>query len=473
MNTNIMKTILLLLVVIGLASASPMMRMPEPEMVDETTPFGEFMLGFLEGLKVQGETKKILECVKGGEDIIAKITEAVNYLKNIDISHIDELIKGIQMLISAASDIYNLIKPCTSGFEELQKLFEAIKNFDIYQIAWKLIANAFAFYADIQGAIEAFSNSNFAAAGKNVGDILYKLFLESAQASNMVYDFIKGLFEGLNEKGNVSKVLECLKNAEPIITDIMRAIDMISYFTYKNITEGVMLLVSAVTKLIQILTPCTEGFTQLEKLLDALANVDIMKLVTRIMMNPSAFIKDITDCIASFNSGDYEGCGKSLGDILFRLFLDALMQDQAFADFVNFMAGFFDGIGNGQNFTDIESCLNKMPEVWNMILAAINQLQNISWKSLDKLVEALIQIFNAFITIFQGIKPCSKVPGEIEEMIQKLINVDYTQLMQKILLNSFQIISDITTCIKYMQSGNYTLAGKNLGDIFYLLVFKD
>lgn len=470
-----MKGILFLLVVIGAACASPMMKVSdaEVEISLEANPFVEFMTGFLEGLRVQGEIKKVLECVKGGEEIINKIITALNFLIHIDITHFNDIIKGVQMLIEVVQQIYTMIKPCAEGFAELKKLFEAIINFNVIKVVWKIIANAFTFYNDVINAINGFTNGNYAAAGKSVGDILYRIFLEYDGSSNMVFDFVKGLFEGLNEKGNATKILECLKNVEPIVSDIMRAIDMISYFTYKNITEGVMLLVSAVTRLIQTLTPCTEGFTQLEKLLAALAHIDLMKIVTKIMMNPAVFIKDITDCIASFTKGDYEGCGKSLGDILFRLFLDTMAELQSFEDFVNFMVGFIEGIGNGQKFVDIEVCLKKMPEVWTEIINAINDLKNINWRNLDKLVEALIKIFNAFITIFQGIKPCSKVPAEIEEMIQKLINIDYNVLLQKILLNSFQLIADITNAIKNLGNKDYVAAGKSIGEIFWVLVFKD
>jgi len=473
-----MKGIIFLLVVLGAVCASPMhmskrMTMHMTTDTEDASPFLDFVHGFLEGINVKGDIKKILECVKGGEGVIEKIITALNYLIHIDIKHLEDVIKGIMMLVDAVHEIYKIIQPCASSVEELKKLINAIINVNIIKIAWKLIRESVQFIHDIEDAIKSFTNQDFHQAGMDVGDILYRLFLEaSTEVSDPVYDFIKGFLDGINEKGDINKILECLKEVEPIINEIIKALELISRFNIKDLIEGVKLLVKAVIELIHGLKPCTEGFQQLKKLLDALMHADIMKIITKIMSNPGPFLKDIMDCIENFKNGNYHDCGFDLGDILFRLFLNGAAKG-GFPEFIKFVEGFFNGTGNGKDFNDIEDCLEKAPYIWEDIQEAIRNLQHIDWKRPEELVKALINIFNAFVKILEAVKPCSLVPDELRKMIEKIGSIDLQKLLNKIMLYSFQIISDLVLAIKQLEEKDFFSSGKSFGQILYLLVFKD
>eukprot|EP01022_Parablepharisma_sp_SALTPOND_P014791 TRINITY_DN2052_c0_g1_i1.p4 TRINITY_DN2052_c0_g1~~TRINITY_DN2052_c0_g1_i1.p4 ORF type:complete len:560 (+),score=87.61 TRINITY_DN2052_c0_g1_i1:7838-9517(+) len=470
-RNHIMKGILILLVILGAACAAPTVHVELTADAQDSNPFFEFMEGFLEGLNVKGDINKILECVKGGEGVLEKVIEALNYLIHIDIRHMEDIIKGITMLVEAVQEIYKIIEPCAQSVEEIKKLIENIISINVIKIVWKLIQNAGQFIYDIQDAVNSFAKGDFRQGGHDVGDILYRLFLAEV-TSDPVFDFLKGFFEGLNEKGDVNKIIECIHDLEPIMNEIIQALELISHFKFNDVIEGVKLLVQAVTEMMNAIRPCTEGFEQVKKLMDALMHFNIMKIVTKIMTNPGVFLHDVMECIDSFKKGDFHTCGKDLGDIMYRLFLEESLSFE-FDDFIKLIEGFIEGIGHGEKFIDIEKCIEEFPEIYKDVLEAIKCFQEINFKNLDKLVEALIKLFQAMQKVLEAVKPCSKAPSEIEEMIKKIININMQELLQRIIANSIQLFADFTDFARCLKDKDFKKAGKDLGDILYVLVFKD
>ena len=441
-----------------------------PEMTSNA--FMDFITGFLEGLNVKGDIKKILECVKGGEGVIEKIIAALNFLIHIDFKHLDDIIKGIKMLVEAVQEIVKIIQPCTESIEEIQKLINALININIIKLAWKIITHATLFIHDITDAIDAFGKSDFKRAGKDIGDLLYRLFLESGE-SDPVFNFIKGFLEGVNEKGDVNELLKCLKDVEPIINEIIEAVQLILTMKIENIIKGVTLLVQAVTKLINLLQPCTSGFEQLEKLIEAIINTNIMKIITKIIANIGKFIEDFTTCFEAFKSGDFEKAGKAIGDVFFRLYLQTPAGlDFNIIDFEKILEGFMGGLGNDKRYANTTNCLNLIPDIYTQIAAAIELIKHIDWSHFDNLVGALIQIFSAFIGVLKSIKPCSLIPADFTDIINKIMAIDLDKFLSKILGNIIMIIGDLTSAINALKKQEYFNFGHGLGLIGYMMIIE-
>ena len=471
-----MKGIAILLLLLGAVCAMPADLAGSSFEVDAdftSNPFLDFVTGFLEGLNVKGDINKILECVKGGEGIIEKIIEAIKFLIHIDFKHLDDIIKGIKMLVEAVQDIIKIIQPCTQSIQEIQKLIYALININFIKLAWKIITHASTFIHDITDAIDAFGKKDFKRAGKDVGHLLYLLFLESTLESNLVLDFIKGFLEGVNEKGDVNELLKCLKDVEPLINQIIEAIQLILTMKIENIMKGVTLLIQAVTELINLLQPCSKGFEQLEKLIEAIFNTDIMKIIMKIIANLPKFIEDFTIIIQAFNSGDFEKAGKALGDIFFRLYLQTpRMVGFNITNFEEIFEGFFDGLGNSKEFKNTTTCLSLFPVVIDKLKEAIELIKHIDWKQMDHLIEALIKVFEAFIGVLNSIKPCSLVPADMIKIFNKIKDINIDQFLNKIMTNMFLIIGDLTNAINSLKKEDYKGFGSNIGMIGYLLIIK-
>jgi len=278
----------------------------------------------------------------------------------------------------------------------------------------------------------------------------------------------------LNEKGDINELLKCGKNLEQIIDKIMQALEYIKKKDPADLIKGLTILLEAVTELMNILKPCSSGFEQIKKLFEALKHIDILKLVFKILANPGPFIQDVMDCIDSFKKGDLHQAGKDLGDFLYRLFLSGMAQlEMNFDDLVKMIEGFLAGINEGHNFDDIEQCLKKVPSIIDDVKKAFEEIKHIDWKNLDKLVEALLAVFDAFRKVLEAIKPCSKVPADIDIIINKLKNIDVTKLLQKLMANIMQLIHDITEGINKLSQHDYYGFGQDMGDIVYRLLLSD
>jgi len=468
-----MKAIIILLF-IGAVFASNLRTEITSDAPDKNS-FADFMTGFLEGINVKGDIGKILECVKEGEQVIDKIIKALNFLIHIDYKHMEDIIKGIMMLVEAVQEIYTIITPCINSIEEVRKIFEKIIGTNIMKIVWRLIANSGQFIHDVQDAVASFAKGDFKQAGHDVGDIIYRLFIADALAPQTpAIDFVKGFLEGINEKGDINKILECVNDIEPAIAEIIKAVELITHFTIKDLMEGIKLIVQAVQDIMHAIKPCSDSLEQVKKLVHALTNFKLMEIIGKIMKNPSAFLQDFIDCMNSFNKGDFHQAGHDLGDIFFRLFLEETLEFTP-DDAVKLLEGFLDGIGHGQKFIDVEECLKKFPDIYQDILKAIEAIKLIDLRHLDKLVDALMKLFDAFQQILAAIKPCSLAPNELQELIDKIIAAikDVNKLMNKIIANAIQIFADCTDFIKELQEKKYYEAGKDIGDVLFLVVVKD
>ena len=83
------------------------------------------------------------------------------------------------------------------------------------------------------------------------------------------------------------------------------------------------------------------------------------------------------------------------------------------------------GLLTGLQFTDVDSlmkCFNNIPDIYNDILTIINLLQNIDFKHLENLIEALAKIFALAEEIVKAVKPCANVKDSerIQEIIERI-----------------------------------------------------
>lgn len=134
-------------------------------------------------------------------------------------------------------------------------------------------------------------------------------------------EFLKGFLEGLNEKGDIHKLIKCLKNIDIIAEKIAHALELIMTGDIQEMLEGIRLLIEDVQEYINTIRPCAEGFDQIKKLLQHLQKVDMRKLLNKIMQNIDSYVRIITQFIEAFRKQEFKLAGKYLGQFLHKLFL--------------------------------------------------------------------------------------------------------------------------------------------------------
>jgi hypothetical protein len=148
-------------------------------------------------------------------------------------------------------------------------------------------------------------------------------------------NFMAGFLEGLNVKGDFSKIIECLRNGEGIIKKIMDAINKlatIDFFNIVNIVLGVTMLVDAVKDINNMIKSCTMPIPEFQKLINALTNINFAALTLIIIKNSMTLIGTVTDTIDAFRKLDFKRAGKGIGHLLYILFLDSALKLATIAD---------------------------------------------------------------------------------------------------------------------------------------------
>eukprot|EP01022_Parablepharisma_sp_SALTPOND_P014113 TRINITY_DN1899_c0_g1_i1.p2 TRINITY_DN1899_c0_g1~~TRINITY_DN1899_c0_g1_i1.p2 ORF type:complete len:523 (-),score=82.97 TRINITY_DN1899_c0_g1_i1:4803-6371(-) len=281
-------------------------------------PLKDFLKGFLEGIHETKPINDLMKCMDVAERLMEKIKAALELIHKLTI---DSMLEGLSMLFEALFELEEMLRPCLEEYGQFKKLMDAMGNANIGKVITKILMNPIQFMVDVMECIKSFEHKKFSPAGKHLGNILYKLFLTQLTLEVDPVEFLKGLLEGLNEKGDVNKLLKCVKDIEKIIDKIIEAIQYIQHMDPTNLIKGITLLLEAVNELMTVITPCAQGFEQIERLIDAIAHVDIVKLVFKILANPGPFVQDVMDCVDAFNKGDFHRAGKDIGDLLYRLFL--------------------------------------------------------------------------------------------------------------------------------------------------------
>ncbi len=474
-----MRTLLIFLAVVALCAAEPIKVMS-----DEDATAVDFITGFLEGLHETKTSDDLLKCVKGIEPIFAKFKAAAEYIAKLTFA---DMIKGVTLLIEAAKELSEALKPCMEGFEQLKKLVTVIVNADPSKIVWKILVDPAAIISDVTACIEAFKSGDHKAAGKAIGDLLYRIFLtDSFGDTEPIIDFVSGFLIGINEKQSISDLIKCMKNADQILEKITRALNLITKFSFQDLTKGLSLLFEALLELELMLRPCLSEFTQFQKLIAEIADADIRTLVLKIIRNPLPYIQDFNMCLKALDAQNYTLAGQYLGDIMYRLFLvetvksedtdfvqfESLKASITFDDIMAIINGLLKGLNQGGKFANIEECASDIPDVKTYFLSALDAFTYINWSDLDNVTDGFIAAVDLVRKGLVAVKPCSKVNTDFNYIIETLQNFNASSVLEIVLHNSMQLIHYATTAIKALSSKQYATFGENIGDLLYIIFFS-
>jgi hypothetical protein len=448
-----MRGVLIFLIVVAACAAFPIPRQAEPK-------FEDFLKGFLEGIHETKKVEDLLKCLKDPEPIMAKIKQALEYFMKMTI---DDLVKGFKLLFEALHELQDMLQPCLKDFKQIQKLMEAIKQMDIMKIILRILANPGAFIHDVTDCIDAFKRLDFYSAGKDIGDILYRLFLARRVTENPILEFVIGFLVGIKEQKTVDDLLKCMKNADQIIDKIMKALMKIMSLKIDDMIKGFQMLFEALLELEMMLRPCLEGFEQFKKLMEAITKINIMKLIMKILQDPIPYIRDFTDIIKSLEEGAYKDAGQDLGDILYRLFLVELAQADPTYDFLK---GFLEGIHETKKVEDLLKCMQNIDPIIAKIKKALEYFIKMT---VEDLVKGFKLLYEALHDLEEMLKPCLQDFKQIQRLMEAIKQMDIMKIILRILANPGAFIHDVTDCIEALKKLDFYSAGKDIGDILYRL----
>jgi len=146
-----------------------------------------FIKGIFEGLKADGEdVDNLLQCIDDSTTIIADVEDAIAEIKksveDIKEKKILKLIEDFAQLFGDIKDLFVQVEPCAHANKDIMKIINIFKGMTAKKIAEKvamnLLKNAYQSYKDVMQMVKDFETKNYEDAGKMIGDILYRVFLE-------------------------------------------------------------------------------------------------------------------------------------------------------------------------------------------------------------------------------------------------------------------------------------------------------
>ena len=137
-----------------------------------------------------------------------------------------------------------------------------------------------------------------------------------------IEEFVKGFLMGIGETKSIDDLMKCIKEIESIIANIQEAFILIKTMTIENIIKGINKLIEAVQNFTEMIKPCSTGYKVLEKLIIAIANTDISKIIQKLLNNITKILSIITSGIACIKDKEYRCIGKQIGALLKVLLLD-------------------------------------------------------------------------------------------------------------------------------------------------------
>lgn len=297
-----------------------------------------------------------------------------------------------------------------------------------------------------------------------------EFYVEENPVENAV-DFAKGFFEALNVKHKFDGVSKCLNNCGPIIKQFMDIWNKIQEFDPIKIREIINLIIKAVKDSITYVKSCAGAVDELNNLVDAFLNIDFMNVITKILIGHQELIKYINDIMNTASAFD---AGKGVGNIVFKFLIgDYLLNCPMFdfSDFINIVEGYFSVLVNKKAYDDIDRCLRAFPEIYAEFVRAIEKIKQFDIKDLRKVVEGLMELFNAIIHLLNTTKTCSTMPEVFEEMIEKFLNTSVEEVGKRVMKYLGPLFLTIGSIVTAISQKDFRTVGTGIGKIVSYLIY--
>lgn len=289
-------------------------------------------------------------------------------------------------------------------------------------------------------------------------------------------DFIKGFIEGLNQKGDVHKLLECVKGIEKVIDNIIEGLELILTKKAENIIVGVTKIIKAVREILDKIEPCAEGFDQVKKLIKALKNVDFLDVALRILENPEPFVTDVVKAVEAFKKKDFLEGGKRVGSFLYKLFLTnttVSLPTVTAKDVFDIIEGLFTGLNAKNDADEILACVRQFPIIVSSFINAVNKLKEVNWTDPKSIIDGLLALIAALRGAVNTINPCIGSGSNFIALWDKIKAIDFASRIQKLLGQIFILIDYATKAGQHFMEGKFFESGSDAGSFLYTFLLKE
>ena len=136
---------------------------------------------------------------------------------------------------------------------------------------------------------------------------------------------LKGMFEGMDIEHDMEEIIKCITHVPDAAHVLIAALEKLIHLDIKNLKEVVELIiqmVGAIKEIINVILPCVSTIDEWKKILEKLSKLDINKILNRLVEKIFDIVAEIKNIKNAILKKDYESLGKSLGYIVYIIFLE-------------------------------------------------------------------------------------------------------------------------------------------------------
>lgn len=294
--------------------------------------------------------------------------------------------------------------------------------------------------------------------------------------NDRIMDFITGFLEGLNEKQDVQKLLECIKGIDKIIPNVIKGLELLQTGNPVDVIKGMAMVMDAVKELLEKIQPCSDGFEQIMKLITALKDADILKIVDKILNDPEPYVTEIVMAIEAFKNNDYRAGGKRFGTFLYKLFLindtmsseiEVTIEDVFFA-----IEGILVGLNSDRDINHILRCFRQLNKIFYSFDELIWNIRQMNWANCISIADGLLSIIVEHESFLKEVKPCVRSLYDIAGLKKKLGAISFTERYQKLIGQLNTIIDHANKARFWLEEGRFFEFGVSVGSILFTVLLQ-
>ena len=300
--------------------------------------------------------------------------------------------------------------------------------------------------------------------------LLVLLFTSSVHSTPEAIEVIEGILVGaFGDIGH--KVRECEIEGEVIFADIEDAIREFRSKTEGGVIRGLEKIGEALALLPQEIQDCeavADLVKDFERIAEEFSNPEelVIRIGEEIFWHGRSIYHDVTDCVDSFETGQYEHAGEDIGDIIYILFIK--LTDPVI-DAQDFLEGFFKGALEDDSI-DINECITDATDVIEELEQMIADVKNGGITDPETLFLDFIDLITKSV---KSVAQCETAPAEIEILESWVVKLQDMDSMESILFKSFlyypdRLKGDFKDAIDSFEDHTYNTSGFCLGDVLHV-----
>jgi len=290
----------------------------------------DILRGFLKGIGETNDIKDIIDSL----DKLKPGWEEVG--EGIKIMLLSDFVKGFEKMTNGLKIIFEEIIACLNKYPKLKTLIKGIITADPDKIYINIAANLVKYTRMIIEALDCLKYEDFMCVGSKLGEILKSIFMEGmgevvkrilnevvkeVKGTNHLFEFLKGFLNGIGDKTDPSDLLKCLNTLEETFKKIQEALFYIIKGDLDEKIKGMIMLLEALREMLAKIKPCIEGLEEVKKLVNAIINADIAKILKRVLLNLNIIVAEIAYTYKCIQEGNLNCAGFGIGSLFKFIFL--------------------------------------------------------------------------------------------------------------------------------------------------------